>query len=360
MERTVEAVKKLVRSRGGWIPFDEYVNLCLYDPNVGYYGAWIKGIGSEGDYVTAPELGSLFGELVARKIGPTLRGNGGQFLELGAGTGKFARKVVGICQAKSFGLDRYSILEVSSKLRSIQMQELCGCREMEWLDALPVKFSGVAFGNELIDSVPCSIYRLDRKAWLERGVTTKGGALAWEDRPPLSGSVPERLSNISAENGYLAEVNLMGEALVRSLLDSMERGVAVLIDYGFARGEFYHPERRGGTLMCHWRHCAFPDPLAFPGISDITSHVDFTGIAEAAKDGGGRILGFCDLGDFLADFRDSKLLDGLPQSESDGLPMAEQAKRLLMPHEMGQLFKVLVIGKGDCVALSQRVRNRPL
>jgi len=354
-----------ILAAGGWMPFDEYADLCLYHPRRGYYGSWIGGLGHQGDYVTAPEMGEFFNEVVGRKLTRIIAGNGGHYLELGAGSGAFASSLVRLCLEEDRGLRSCSILEVSPALARRQREalgHLQGGPEVRWLESLPESFEGVVFGNELLDAIPCAIFRRKGEDWLLRGVSIKDDDLAWEDRPPPEGApLPERLGAIEAEDGYLAEVNLRAEALVRSLLEAMSRGVLVLVDYGFSRAEYYHAQRTMGTLMRHRRHMAYPDLLTHPGISDITCHVDFTGVAEAARELGCEILGFCDLSDFLADFPDfGQLRCARAADAKEPNPLAAQMRKLLMPQEMGQVFKVMAIGKGDCIAPSMGRRMRGL
>lgn len=357
-----EVVRQRIRDNGGWLPFEEYMDTCLNHPTAGYYGAWVRGLGADGDFVTAPELGDLFSRVVAGKLAPLVRENGGGFLEIGAGSGKFTRRMAEAARGEAAGMRAHRILETSAPMRRLQattLGELVRAADIRWIDSIPAGFSGVAFANEVVDALPCSIFRRTGDGWAERGVAIQGDEIVWSDRCRDPGNLPRRLGKIEAGEGYLAEVNLRGEALVRSVLEGFDRGVLVIVDYGFRRAELHHPQRSCGTLMCHRRHRAFSDPLRWPGICDITTHVDFTGLAQAAREVGGSVLGFCDLSDFLLD---TDALAGLVEDLRDapaGDTRAAELKRLLMPHEMGQLFKVLALGVGDTVApaMGRRPRN---
>lgn len=361
--RAREEVRRRIRSAGGWLPFDEYMEVCLHHPEVGYYGAWVREIGAGGDFVTAPELGGLFNEVVAAKLAEVAHRCGGGFLELGAGTGRFARRMAELSLRRGAALSPFLILESSPPLRALQAEtlgDLAAEAGVEWVGGLPDGFRGVAFANEVIDALPCSVYRRTGGGWHERGVSLRGGDLVWSDRPAGPGRLPARLEGIPAGEGYLAEANLRGEALVRSVLERFSKGTLVVVDYGFGRGELYHPQRGCGTLMCHRRHMAFADPLRWPGICDITSHVDFTGLAEAAREVGAEVLGFCDLAGFLLEGGGlDRLVADIDTSRGPD-PRAAELKRLLMPQEMGQLFKVAAFGVGGGVAPPMGGRPRPL
>ncbi len=357
-----QGILALIRENGGWLPFPDYANTCLNHPGFGYYGNWIRSIGPEGDFITAPEMGSLFNDVMGTCLARTAERNGGGFLEIGAGMGTFAANVLRIAQKDEVSLKNYWIIETSTSLRSLQqdtLRNLDGTADIRWLEEFPSKFTGVVFGNELIDAIPCSIYQYMDSSWHERGVSEEDGNLVWCNREIRDDEVPNRLKSLSVGEGYCAEINFRGESLVRSILDAINKGILVLVDYGYGRTEFYHPQRILGTLMCHRRHVAFSDPFMLPGISDMTTHVDFTGVADAAAQSGGTVLGYCDLSDFLTSCGSLKDMD--PETDPVRFrSQVESMRKLLMPHEMGQIFKVMVIGKGDCQAPVMGCRMRPL
>jgi SAM-dependent MidA family methyltransferase len=312
---------------GGWISFARYMELALQ----AYYGTSDRQFGARGDFVTAPELGSLFGRTLARQI----KEIDGPILELGAGSGALAETLL-----KELERD-YFILETSGALRARQGQRL-GNRA-RFLERLPQRFRGVIIANEVVDAMPVHAVAWRPTGVMERGV---GGDLKWEDRP-ATGEVLKEAKAIDVPVPYESELGLAGRGWMRSLGAHLEQGVILVIDYGFPRHEYYHPQRSMGTLMCHTRHRAHGDPFLHPGEQDITAHVDFSALAAAAREAGLDVLGYATQAQFLVN---CGITEVLAQANLDNAlhyaPIAAEAQQLLSPAEMGELFKVLAVGRG--------------
>jgi SAM-dependent MidA family methyltransferase len=307
------------------------MELALHAPGIGYYARGARQFGAEGDFVTAPELGSLFGRTLARQ----LQELPGPILELGAGSGALA-------EALLKELDReYWILETSSALRERQAQRL-GSR-VRFLERLPERFRGVVVANEVLDAMPVHSVAWRANGIMERGV---GPDLKWEERP-ATGEVRRAAKAIDVPVPYESELGLAARGWMRTLGAHLEEGVLLIIDYGFPRHEYYHPQRSMGTLMCHTRHRAHGDPFLHPGEQDITAHVDFSALAETARDAGLEVLGYATQAQFLIN---CGITDVLAQANLDNAlhyaPVAAEAQQLLSPAEMGELFKVLAVGRG--------------
>ncbi|MFO1312471.1 MAG: SAM-dependent methyltransferase [Burkholderiales bacterium] len=344
--RVVASLRERLEAGGGWIPFADYMQHVLYAPGLGYYAAGARKLGAEGDFTTAPEMTPLFGQALAAPVAAILHASGVRtVLEFGAGSGALARDVL-----RALPDVRYRILEVSPDLRERQRTTLLPfASRVEWLDRLPDAVEGVVLMNEVLDAVPPHVIARRGGEWLERGVAWDG-ALCWSDRPLQEGAL-RRLATarFPATGDYTSEINPAAEALVRSVAMRVRRGALVVIDYGFPRAEYYHPQRSAGTLMGHYRHRAHDDPFLWPGLSDLTAHVDFTAVAEAGVAGGLRVAAYTSLAAFLvgAGILEDLAQVGEPTSQAY-LREAAAVQRLLSPAEMGELFKVIVLTeKGD-------------
>jgi len=324
-----------------WIPFARYMELALHEPGLGYYAAGARKFGAGGDFVTAPELSPLFGRALARQLAQILQ-PGEAILEFGAGTGALAASILGDLSVP------YFILETSAELRQRQEQRLGA--SVQWLDQLPRSFRGVMLANEVVDAMPVHALAWTREGILERGVCANEGELAWSDRP-ANGLIINQLKDLAIEippsGRYESELALFARAWMRSLGRFLERGAILVIDYGFPAREYFHPQRSMGTLACHYRHRMHGDPFYLPGLQDITAHVDFSALARAATDGGLEVLGYASQAQFLINCGITDLLAGEdPADAKHYLPAAAAAQKLLSPSEMGELFKVLGVGKG--------------
>jgi len=317
------------------------MELALHEPGLGYYAAGARKFGAGGDFITAPELSPLFGRALARQIAQLLQ-PGEAVLEFGAGSGALAASVLEEISVP------YFILETSSDLRQRQ-EQLLGDRA-QWLDRLPERFRGVMLANEVVDAMPVHALAWTREGILERGVCANEGQLAWSDRP-ANGLIISQLKDLEMEippsGRYESELALFARAWMRSLGRFLERGALLVIDYGFPAREYFHPQRSMGTLACHYRHRMHGDPFYLPGLQDITAHVDFSALARAATDGGLEVLGYASQAQFLVNCGITDLLAGEdPADAKRYLPAAAAVQKLLSPSEMGELFKVLAVGKG--------------
>lgn len=345
-------IRREIDAAGGWIPFDRYMELALYAPGLGYYSAGLEKFGEDGDFVTAPEISPLFGRCLARQVGQVLAQTGGSVLELGAGSGKLAIDLLIELERLGCLPEQYLILEVSAELREKQKKNAYSglplhiSQKITWVDTLPTGVVGAVLGNEVLDALPVHIVAHEKDGLFERGVTADAQGLNWQDRALTDGPLFEAATQLQLPRGHVSEINLAGPALMTSLAQMLQQGIVLMIDYGFPRREFYHAQRDRGTLMCHYRHRAHDDPFLHPGLQDITSHVDFTAIAAAANAAGASLLGYtgqaqflinCGVTDFLAEIS--------PADTAVYLPLAAQAQKLLSPAEMGELFKVIAVGK---------------
>jgi len=324
-----------------WISFARYLELALHEPGLGYYAAGSRKFGAGGDFVTAPEMSPLFGRAIARQISQILE-PGEAILEFGAGTGALAASILeDLCVP-------YFILETSSELKQRQQKRLG--KNVQWLDQLPRNFRGVMLANEVVDAMPVHAIAWTRAGIFERGVCANEGQLAWSDRVasgPVFSAAKDIDVDIPPSGRYESEVALFARAWMRSLGRFLERGAILAIDYGFPAREYFHPQRSTGTLACHYRHHVHGDPFYLPGLQDITAHVDFSALARAATEGKLEILGYASQAQFLVNCGITDLLAAEnPEDAKRYLPAASAVQKLLSPAEMGELFKVLAVGKG--------------
>ena len=361
-QRHSEAVAALIRAElaaaGGWLSFERFMELALYAPGLGYYSAGSWKLGSGGDFVTAPEVSELFGRCVAQQCAEVLRATGGgEILELGAGTGSLAAAILGALDAGGVVPERYAILEVSGDLAARQRGRLDALvprlrERIVWLERLPAApLRGVILANEVADALPARRFSLRGGAVRELGVAlAPGGTLQAAERPPdaalaaacaaMFGAPPRSLPD-----GYTSEVNLRVAPWIASLAECLGRGVVLLIDYGLPRAHYYHAQRVAGTLRCHFRQRAHDDPFVNLGVQDITVWVDFTRVAEAASDAGLEVSGFATQAAFLLALGLERAVAAAPEAASRAR-LAGEARRLVMPEEMGEAFKVMALTRG--------------
>ncbi|OGI44795.1 MAG: hypothetical protein A2150_05990 [Candidatus Muproteobacteria bacterium RBG_16_64_11] len=356
-ERLSTVIRDEIARAGGTLPFARFMELALYAPGLGYYSAGRQKFGAAGDFITAPEMGNLLARCLARNVAPVLRElPDGDLLEAGAGSGALAADLLLALEALEQLPRRYFILEVSAELRTRQRATLAQraahlAGRMHWLDDLPPAFRGVVLGNELLDAMPVQRFRLANGALRELQVAWDQGRFVWREAPAgaeLETIAAQRIAPLALPDGYNSEVGLAAEGWVRTVAEHLMAGVLLLIDYGFPRHEFYHAQRAHGTVMCHYRQRAHPDPLILVGLQDITAHIDFTAVAEAAHGAGLDILGYTGQGQFLVASGIVELANVAdPRAR---LSLTQEIKKLTLPHEMGELFKVFAAGRGvDCV-----------
>jgi SAM-dependent MidA family methyltransferase len=348
----VELIADEIARSGGWIGFDRYMQLALYAPALGYYTGGATKLGGSGDFVTAPELSPLFGQTLARQVGEILSVTGGDVLELGAGSGRMAADVLQALAESGPLPARYLILEVSGELAARQRQRLHAlaphlASRVAWIDRAPSAFRGVIVCNEVLDALPTHLIQWEEDGIRERGVAWSGNAFAWDDRRLTEQALLAQAHRLNPPPPYLSEIGRIGPALVGTLARALECGALLFVDYGFGEREYYHPQRSQGTLMCHFRHRAHDDPFFLPGLQDITSHIDFTAVARAAADAGVELLGYTTQASFLINLGITDLMALTSAADTAAyLPQAAQGQRLLSPAEMGELFKVIALGRG--------------
>jgi SAM-dependent MidA family methyltransferase len=349
-------IRDEIRAAGGWIPFARYMELALYAPGLGYYVAGSRKLGPEGDFVTAPEISALFGGSLARQVGQVLQIAGGDVLELGAGSGKLAADVLAALARINRLPQRYRILEVSAELRERQRSLLAQrvpelLERVEWIEMLPKQLSGVVLANEVLDAVPVHVVAWREEGVLERGVALEGERFAWAERP-AGAAVRAAAAGIAVVPPYVSEIGLTAHALTFTLAQRIKLGVMLFIDYGFGRREYYHQQRSAGTLMCHYRHRSHDDPFFLPGLQDITAHVNFTSVAESGTRAGLELLGYANQAQFLLNCGITALLAEMPAEDAGAyLPQSAAVQKLVSPAEMGELFKVIALGRGIDVPL---------
>ena len=359
----------------GWLSFARFMELALYAPGLGYYAAGARKFGADGDFVTAPEISTLFGQCLAQSIAEVLHETGGDVLELGPGSGKLAKDILLALDERGILPNKYCLLEVSADLRERQQQALATLPPhlstlAVWLDQLPEDFTGVVIANEVLDVIPVHLVTLSSGSIFERGVAVKDAAFTWQDVPALPAELNVSVADIQSNyldyappHGYLTEVAPAVNGLVKSLAQSLKRGAIIFIDYGFRGAEFYHPSRITGTLMCHYRHFAHTDPFLYPGLQDITAHVDFTAVADAGIAAGLTLLGYTTQANFLlASGLTERLTRVDPTATADYLKLTNQVQRLVSPAEMGEFFKVIGFGRGlaSPITAFQTARQLPL
>lgn len=356
------SIRAEIERNSGWISFAQFMDLALYAPGLGYYAAGARKFGAAGDFVTAPEISSLFGDCIARAIAPTIAATNGDVLELGPGSGKLACDVLLALEKLNQLPNRYLLLEVSADLRQRQTQALARLpehlsRRAGWLDALPKNFQGAIIANEVLDVLPVHLVYFSSNQIHERGVACDDeNNFVWRDNLVLSPDLKAAASRIQAgfsggvaPNNYLTEVAPAVSGLIKSLAESLQRGTILLIDYGFRHTEFYHESRNTGTLMCHYRHYAHTDPFLYPGLQDITAHVDFSDVADAGFAAGLELINYTSQAQFLLSAGITELLaQHDPNNAATFLPLTNQVQRLMSPAEMGEFFKVIGFAQGGC------------
>ena len=351
-EMLAQKIKTEIAGNQGWIDFARYMQLALYAPGLGYYSGGAKKFGHGGDFVTAPEISPLFAQCLARQAAQVLEATSGDLLELGAGTGSLAAELLLELERLQLLPGRYLILEVSAYLREVQQRTLAArlspelLSRVQWLDALPENFSGMILANEVLDALPVHVVKTSAGGPLELGVVASEQGFAWSERPLANEQLQTSLAGLDLPPDYVTELCPAANGLVSSLAQMLESGVMLFIDYGFPRREYYHPQRNQGTLMCHYRHYAHDDPFLYPGLQDITAHVDFSTVAQTALANGLELKGYCGQAQFLINCGITELLSRVsPQDMALYAPLAAQAQKLLSPAEMGELFKVMALGK---------------
>ena len=384
-ERLHELICSDIAANGGWIPFSRYMELALYAPGLGYYSAGARKLGAAGDFTTAPEMTPLFGQTLARPLAQLIMSGLPDLLEVGAGSGALAASLLEELERLDALPASYQILEVSADLRERERDTLARrvphlLDRVQWLNGLPPGFEGVVIGNEVLDAMPVELLQ-----WRADGAPLRGGVTVTQGEFGTHGERVTQAANATCVNDevrgahgtllsefrafdksaqpaldeaiaqlarrglpgalnapYTSEIGLAASGFLRSLIGSVTRGVFLFIDYGFAAAEFYHPQRSEGTLICHYQHRSHDQVLLWPGLQDITAHVDFSAIAQTARAAGCILLGYTSQAHFLINCGITDLLAQTPAQDAlRYLPQSNAVQRLLSPTEMGELFKVI-------------------
>lgn len=356
--RLAERLRAEISRCGGWIGFARYMQIALYEPGLGYYSAGARKLGAAGDFITAPEVAPVFSRCLAVQCAEVLGGlGGGDLLELGAGSGVMAAALLEELARRDALPHRYFILDVSADLRQRQRETLAATvpqllERVEWLDRLPDELEGLILANEVLDALPVERFVMRGGAVRALGVAWQGGGPVWSEAPAtgrLEAAVRhlEREAGAQWPEGYTSEINVDLGDWVAAVARVLARGVALFVDYGLPRRDYYAAERSAGTLLCHFRHRFHDDPFARPGLQDITAWVDFTAVAEAAQAAGLEVAGYTTqahfligngIGEFVAD------VTGLDVAERVNL--SRQAMLLTLPGEMGERFKAMALTRG--------------
>jgi SAM-dependent MidA family methyltransferase len=357
-ERLLARIRAELAANRGWIPFSRYMQMALYEPGLGYYSAGALKLGAAGDFITAPEVAPVFGRCLAQQCAEILRGvGGGDLLEFGAGSGALAVALLEELDRLGALPERYYILDVSADLRERQRATLEArvpalASRVVWLDTLPASLCGVMIANEVLDAMPVERFVVREGKINALGVTWQLGRLDWSetragDRLRDAVRAIEHELGEPLPHGYTSEVNLDLPGWLTAVLAALERGVALLIDYGLPRREYYARERRHGTLLCHFRQRYHEDPFLHPGLHDIGAWVDFTAVASTAAQVGSIVAGYTTqahflIGNGIAEFVAN--VDALDVVQR--LNLSRQAMLLTLPGEMGERFKVIALANG--------------
>ena len=373
-EKLIARIKNEIENNDGFISFQHFMELALYAPGLGYYAAGSAKLGEEGDFVTAPEISPLFSQSLANALLPVLDlGHEQVILEVGAGRGRMAADILLFLKKENKLPKEYWILELSADLRERQKQTIATLApdlidKVKWLDELPENFSGIVLANELLDAMPVQLFQKKENDINEINVVWREQRFCFQFSSSFDARLIARVKEIESEletqlsPGYISEINFSAEDWIKSIAERLLQGVIILIDYGFPRHEYYHAERQQGTLMCHYRHRAHPDAFVYPGLQDITAHVDFTAMADAALEADMKVIGYTNQASFLlgagllelAAIEDSAISAQAPLNQMDvatRMEIAGQIKKLTLPHEMGELFKVIGFSKNIEITL---------
>lgn len=359
-EAASEALQTLIRQEisaaGGWIPFSRFMQMALYAPHHGYYTGGAQKIGAAGDFITAPALTPLFGQTLARQIHALLPQTAGNLYEFGAGTGDLAAVLLQSCPDT---LQHYYIVEISPELAERQRRRIVElapetAHKVTHLTELPDRFDGVIIGNEVLDAMPCEIVRFSQGGYHRMGVAFSDRHFMLQPGPLENPALRQAAEQyIPRMEGYTSELHPEQYAFVHTLGRKLARGALILIDYGFDAAQYYHPQRRDGTLIGHYRHHTVHDPFFHPGLTDLSTHVNFTDTAQAGTDAGLDLIGYAAQAPFLINLGLLDLLAARFPPEATASPEylreAANVHKLTAEHEMGELFKTIAFGRGITV-----------
>ena len=344
--------KAHLAENNNWLDFASFMHHALFDPKYGYYMRDTYKFGSRGDFITAPEISDLFGRTVAKQCAQIMQMTGGSILELGGGSGVLGSDILLELDRMDHTLDEYLFFEPSAVLTGRQKDRIASLApnirsKVRWVSELPKNFTGIILANEVFDALPVHLLSLNVNGWQERGVVVDNESLIWQDRPIEDERLHHAIDGLDVNFPYVTEVCLAVNSLVNELSQSLDVGAILAFDYGYEHSSYYHPNRRDGTLSCHYQHKVDSDPLERLGHKDITAHVDFSRLAHAAHDVGLEVSGYVSQADFLVNCGFTDLLAAIDPEQMDAyLPAASAAQKLLSPTVMGEMFKVISLTRG--------------
>jgi SAM-dependent MidA family methyltransferase len=354
-------IQKEIQAQNGQISFAKYMEMALYTPGLGYYAAGKNKLGSKGDFTTAPEISPLFGATIVQTILPIIEhlqslNEPIKILEFGAGTGALAEALLTELHRQNIEVDSYDILDLSADLIERQQSRLAESFPMvTWINQLPKNFTGIILANEVLDAMPIELITYQNQGWVFKDVTlakeSTEDAISFRHclgKEVSQAMLPECLNQQSFENGYTTEINVNAKAWINSISEILDAGILLIIDYGFPEHEYYHQQRNQGTVMGHYAHHAIQDPFFYPGLCDLTAHVDWTSIANTGINADLSLLGFTSQASYLLDAGIGSLLMEKvdPSNSAEFMPHSNAIQKLLSEAEMGELFKVICFGKG--------------
>lgn len=347
-------IRQALTAAGGSLSFADFMEMALYHPKWGYYQHHSIDIGKQGDFTTAPEISPLFTQCLARQCAALFQQLPNAILELGAGTGRLACDLLLALHGQGIAIEHYYIVEISRALRKKQKAFMAAhcphlVKHVTWLDKLPTDFAGIILANEVLDALPVHCFRIEDTI-KERCVVWRDNQFAWQTTTPsteLNNEVTRLRDTLGFAQGYESEINLNLNTFITELAQCLSQGVILLIDYGYGEREYYHPERRQGTLTCFYQHRRYDDPLQFPGAEDITAHVNFTRVIEIAAANHCTLLGYTSQAAFLLACGLMELAEALEKqlSVADQVHLHHAIKLLTFPTEMGERVKVMALGK---------------
>lgn len=357
-------IQQKIHQHDGILTFAGFMATALYHPELGYYQQPGFALGKHGDFTTAPEISPLFARCFARQCRLIFAAlSDDTILELGAGTGRFALDLLTELDTLHALPKHYYIYEISSALRLKQRDLLQSERpdllaRVEWLTTLPENFSGVIIANEVLDAIPFHRFQIINQQPRECMVAAQDDTFIWQNAPPSSPLLQEEIEKLKNEyalaDGYQSEIQIEAMIMVKQLCDSLTKGIILLVDYGYGQREFYHPQRINGTMTCFYQHRALNNPLLYPGLQDITAHVDFTRVIETASDTGARLGGFTTQSAFLLanGLLEMAAMEEQTLADTDAFRLHQAIKTLTMPTEMGDRVKVMAISRNNDIPLA--------
>jgi len=350
--KLVKKLKKLSKLNDNWVPFSVFMETVLYDPEHGYYIRKQENFGELGDFITAPMISDFFAQTFLKQFYEIFKKTTSIILEIGPGNGFFCRDILQSSEDEGIQIDKYYLMEIGVQSKKKQKVMLKKClsdsayRKIKWVKEVPDSFSGVVFMNELLDALPVDIFKVRDKKLYQKGLSFEDQYLTWSYKDELLSLdiIKDQIDNLP--EGYIFEHSFEYEKLIKELNAKITKGAIFIVDYGFANHEYFHPDRSEGTLMCHYRHFSHSDPLINLGSQDITSHVNFSYLAELCNRNNFLIEGFLSQANFLIN---SRILDCLnkydPNDSLNFTKKTTELQKLLSPAEMGDLFKVMVLSK---------------